>query len=73
LFVLGWALKEFQKSQKQPIKRISPKVKSLPGVMFHTGTINPNQKMTAGNIHEELWSVWDVVNLKEKFQRFNHC
>ncbi len=22
--------------------------------MFHTGTINPNQKMTAENMHEEL-------------------
>lgn len=33
---------------------MSPKVKSLLGVMFHTGTINPNQKMTAENMHEEL-------------------
>ncbi|CAJ0877110.1 11034_t:CDS:2, partial [Entrophospora sp. SA101] len=25
LFVFGWALKEFQKNQKPPIKRMSPK------------------------------------------------
>jgi len=54
IFVSGWALKEFQKNQKQPIKRISPKVRSLLEIMFHTGTVNPNQKMTAENMHEEL-------------------
>ena len=53
-FVSGWALKEFQKNQKEKIKRMSLKVKGLLEIMFHTGTLNPNHKMSAENMHEEL-------------------
>jgi DNA-directed RNA polymerase subunit H (RpoH/RPB5) len=33
---------------------MSPKVKSLLEIMFHTGTLNPNHKMSAESMHEEL-------------------
>lgn len=33
---------------------MSPKVKGLLEIMFHTGTLNPNHKMSAENMHEEL-------------------
>jgi len=33
---------------------MSPKVKSLLEIMFHTGTLNPNHKMNAEGMHEEL-------------------
>jgi len=38
-------LKEFQKSQKEKVKRLSPNVKSLLENMLHTGTMNPDLKM----------------------------
>ncbi|CAJ0649053.1 6420_t:CDS:2 [Entrophospora sp. SA101] len=66
LFVFGWALKEFQKNQKPPIKRMSPKVKNLLEIMFHTGTVNPNQKMTADNMHEELLECVKNEELEEE-------
>lgn len=33
---------------------MSPKVKGLLEIMFHTGTLNPNHKMSAENMYEEL-------------------
>lgn len=33
---------------------MSPKVKNLLEIMFHTGTLNPNHKMSAESMHEEL-------------------
>ncbi|RHZ45906.1 hypothetical protein Glove_642g10 [Diversispora epigaea] len=45
VFVLVWALKENQKFDKRdPIKRITPQVKKLLEMMFHSGTANPRQK-----------------------------
>src|SRR6185369_11602442 len=53
-FASGWALKEFQKNQKEKVKRMSPKVKGLLEIVFHIGTLNPNHKMSAENMYEEL-------------------
>ncbi|RHZ70242.1 hypothetical protein Glove_274g30 [Diversispora epigaea] len=53
IFYKGWGLKENQKN-RIPIKRIVPEIKSLLECMFHTGTINPRQKMSAQEMREEL-------------------
>jgi hypothetical protein len=34
--------------------------------MFHTGTVNPNQKMTAENMHEELLERVECGELEEE-------
>ena len=34
--------------------------------MFHTGTVNPNQKMTAENMHEELLERVEYGELEEE-------
>jgi len=55
VFVLGWALKENQKvSKREPIKRITARVKQLLEVMFYTGTANPRQKMSAQQMRTNL-------------------
>ncbi|CAB4400052.1 unnamed protein product [Rhizophagus irregularis] len=53
LFYKGWALKENQKI-RSPVKRIVPEVKELLECMFHTGTVNPRQKMSAQEMRNEL-------------------
>ncbi|CAB4375501.1 unnamed protein product [Rhizophagus irregularis] len=53
LFYKGWALKENQKT-RTPVKRIIPEVKELLECMFHTGTVNPRQKMSAKEMRDEL-------------------
>ncbi|RHZ68621.1 hypothetical protein Glove_294g79 [Diversispora epigaea] len=55
VFVLGWALKENQKfGKRDPIKRITPQIKKLLEIMFHSGTANPRQKMSAQQMHTNL-------------------
>ena len=53
IFYRGWALKENQKI-RTPVKRIVPEVKALLECMFHTGTANPRQKMSAKEMRDEL-------------------
>ena len=53
LFYKGWALKENQKI-RTPVKRIVPEVKELLECMFHIGTANPRQKMSAKEMRDEL-------------------
>ncbi|CAB4401384.1 unnamed protein product [Rhizophagus irregularis] len=53
LLYKGWALNENQKI-RSPVKRIVPKVKELLECMFHTGTVNPRQKMSAQKMRNEL-------------------
>ncbi|CAB4492798.1 unnamed protein product [Rhizophagus irregularis] len=53
LFYKGWALKENQKI-RSPVKRIVPEVKELLECMFHIGTVNPRQKMSAQEMQNEL-------------------
>ncbi|RHZ76642.1 hypothetical protein Glove_194g125 [Diversispora epigaea] len=53
IFYKGWALKENQKN-RMSIKRIIPEIKALLECMFHTGTANPRQKMSAQEMCEEL-------------------
>ncbi|CAG8675828.1 12736_t:CDS:1, partial [Cetraspora pellucida] len=51
----GWALKDNEKiHERDPVKRMTEQVKQLLETMFHTGTANPCQKMTAQQMHEEL-------------------
>uniref|UniRef100_U9TB68 Uncharacterized protein n=1 Tax=Rhizophagus irregularis (strain DAOM 181602 / DAOM 197198 / MUCL 43194) TaxID=747089 RepID=U9TB68_RHIID len=52
-FYKGWALKENQKI-RTPVKRMVPEVKELLECMFHTGTANPRQKMSAQEMRNEL-------------------
>ncbi|RHZ77227.1 hypothetical protein Glove_184g100 [Diversispora epigaea] len=54
-FTYGWALKENQKNKQcEPIKRINDRVKNLLETMFHTGTANPRQKLSAEQMYTEL-------------------
>ena len=39
--------------------------------MFHTGTMNPNQKMTAENIHEELLERVEYGELEGEIPRIS--
>lgn len=59
-------MKEFQKSQKEKVKRLSPNVKSLLENMLHTGTMNPNLKMNAKDMHEELLERMHQGELREE-------
>ncbi|CAB5393610.1 unnamed protein product [Rhizophagus irregularis] len=52
-FYKRWALKENQKI-RTPVKRMVPEVKELLECMFHTGTANPRQKMSAQEMRNEL-------------------
>ncbi|CAG8695737.1 5840_t:CDS:1, partial [Dentiscutata heterogama] len=50
-----WALQENLKAnQKDPVKRLTEKVKGLLGVMFHFGATNTKLKMDATEMHMEL-------------------
>ena len=39
--------------------------------MFHTGTVNPNQKMTAENMHEELLECVEYGELEEEIPKIS--
>ncbi|RIB14918.1 hypothetical protein C2G38_2039796 [Gigaspora rosea] len=55
-FLNGWALKENQKlTQHEPTKKITEEINSLLETMFHTSTANPQQKMSAQQMQEELF------------------
>ncbi|RIB04857.1 hypothetical protein C2G38_2221234 [Gigaspora rosea] len=55
VFYNGWALKSNKKvNNKDPWKRMSEQVKKLLENMFHTGTVNSNQKLSAQQMREEL-------------------
>ena len=43
-----------ESKDQNPVKRIIPEVKELLECMFHTGTANPRQKMSAKEMRNEL-------------------
>ncbi|CAG8800494.1 13393_t:CDS:2, partial [Gigaspora rosea] len=50
-----WAFQENLKvNHKDPVKRLTEKVKGLLGVMFHSGVTNTKLKMDAAEMHMEL-------------------
>ncbi|PKK55232.1 hypothetical protein RhiirC2_803005, partial [Rhizophagus irregularis] len=66
IFTSGWALKEKEKTrQRDPIKRMSPQVKHFLESMFHTGTANPRQKLTAQQMQEELLRRAELGEIEE--------
>ncbi|CAB4396432.1 unnamed protein product [Rhizophagus irregularis] len=66
IFTSGWALKEKEKTrQRDPIKRMSPQVKHYLESMFHTGTANPCQKLTAQQMQEELLRRAELGEIEE--------
>ncbi|PKB97504.1 hypothetical protein RhiirA5_384621 [Rhizophagus irregularis] len=66
IFTSGWALKEKEKThQRDPMKRMSPQVKHLLESMFHTGTANFRQKLTAQQMQEELLRRAELGEIEE--------
>ncbi|CAB4375625.1 unnamed protein product [Rhizophagus irregularis] len=66
IFTSGWTLKEKEKTrQRDPIKRMSPQVKHFLESMFHTGTANPRQKLTAQQMQEELLRRAELGEIEE--------
>ncbi|CAG8744524.1 15511_t:CDS:2, partial [Cetraspora pellucida] len=54
-FTSGWALKENErKTKRQHVIRMTTHIKKLLEIMFHTGTANLSQKLTAQQMREEL-------------------
>ncbi|POG58390.1 hypothetical protein GLOIN_2v1790442 [Rhizophagus irregularis DAOM 181602=DAOM 197198] len=66
IFTSGWTLKEKEKThQRDPMKRMSPQVKHLLESMFHTGTANFLQKLTAQQMQEELLRRAELGEIEE--------